>query len=338
MNFYEPEAYGRFVCIGGACPDTCCAAWEVVVDPASAQRYRTVPGELGDKLRLVMEPDGEDTVFRLQNGRCPFLDQNNLCELICGLGEEILCITCAKFPRFTHAFGGTTERGLSLSCPEAARLLLDAQEPMAFVQKTAPGLPEPNELNPQLYMALRKARQELLTALQDRSVPVLRRAQGLWSAVEAAARKIRGHRYGQIPEASRKAFADASSLPAVDRACWQKLDFLGDVLPKKLACLTEDDTAQALLTRMPEAEIMLEHFLVYLVFRYYLLSAYDRRPDEQGRLMQHLFSMACALAAHRAAEEPGISKKELREIISLCCKEVEHSSENPAILSRAEQG
>lgn len=30
----RPDDYDAFRCIAGACPQTCCAAWEIVVDPA----------------------------------------------------------------------------------------------------------------------------------------------------------------------------------------------------------------------------------------------------------------------------------------------------------------
>ena len=42
-----PDYYQEFTCLGGACPDTCCAQWEVVVDDDTAALYVSVPGELG---------------------------------------------------------------------------------------------------------------------------------------------------------------------------------------------------------------------------------------------------------------------------------------------------
>ena len=29
----RPDDYAAFRCLAGACPQTCCAAWEIVVDP-----------------------------------------------------------------------------------------------------------------------------------------------------------------------------------------------------------------------------------------------------------------------------------------------------------------
>ena len=41
--------------------------------------------------------------------------------------------TCRLYPRFYADFGSLREAGLSLSCPEAARLILSNPAPMRFV-------------------------------------------------------------------------------------------------------------------------------------------------------------------------------------------------------------
>ena len=64
----------------------------------------------------------------LMNGRCPLLTQDGLCPIVTELGEEFLSTTCHTHPRFTEVYGGYQETMLSVSCPEAARLLLDRTE------------------------------------------------------------------------------------------------------------------------------------------------------------------------------------------------------------------
>ena len=50
-----PDYFEEFRCLAGACPHTCCAKWEVVIDEATAQRYEKVPGALGEKLRSALD-------------------------------------------------------------------------------------------------------------------------------------------------------------------------------------------------------------------------------------------------------------------------------------------
>ena len=150
-NIY-PSYYKKFRCVADKCPDTCCAGWEVVVDPPSERRYRAESAPIGDKLRdvLTVDEDG-DTVFRSEGGRCPFLLGSGLCELYCELGEQALCRTCERFPRFECVLGSRREAGLSLSCPEAARLIFETEEPTEFVTEETDEPAEPNSIDPTVY-------------------------------------------------------------------------------------------------------------------------------------------------------------------------------------------
>lgn len=141
MNIYVPDYFKKFKCIADKCPDTCCAGWEVYVDPEKADYYKTVGGDIGEKLKKVTAKDDDgDDVFTLTDcGRCPFLNDRNLCELIIGLGEDSVSKTCAMFPRYYDDFGDFREMGLGMGCPEAARIILENNEPFDNVKfgKTA---------------------------------------------------------------------------------------------------------------------------------------------------------------------------------------------------------
>ena len=103
MRIRVPDYYDDFRCLAGACLHTCCEKWEVVLDPETARLYETVPGPLGEKLRAAMETDAEgDVCFSLRGGRCPFLDEENLCEIHRQLGAEATSVTCRSHrPRFS---------------------------------------------------------------------------------------------------------------------------------------------------------------------------------------------------------------------------------------------
>ena len=40
MLYTIPHYYNRFQCMAGSCPDTCCAGWEIAIDPKSLKKYR----------------------------------------------------------------------------------------------------------------------------------------------------------------------------------------------------------------------------------------------------------------------------------------------------------
>ena len=101
MKIVTPDYYKDFRCIAGDCTDTCCAGWDVDVDEASYKYYKKVKGSFGKRLKSVMVPsEGGGCTFTLNNGRCPFLNEENLCDLYIALGEDKLCIGRTDFPHY----------------------------------------------------------------------------------------------------------------------------------------------------------------------------------------------------------------------------------------------
>lgn len=166
----RPDDYPAFRCLAGACPQTCCAAWEIVVDPDAQDAYLRLQHPLAAKLRRVLRVDSEgDTYFAQTDGRCPFLCADGLCELQRTLGEQSLCRTCRDFPRWEVLLCDRAEQGLSPACPEAARRLLARTEPLRFV--SAP-LPDDG------YVP--GARERRRSRRRNRSMPAGRSGSGVW--------------------------------------------------------------------------------------------------------------------------------------------------------------
>ncbi|MDO5544475.1 MAG: flagellin lysine-N-methylase [Eubacteriales bacterium] len=137
MNVTKPDYFDRFRCLAGSCPDSCCKEWEVHVDHDTAALYQKLPGALGDNLRRVLREEDGEVYMTICDGRCPMWRRDGLCRIQAELGETALCKTCREFPRLTHDYGDFVELGLELSCPEAARLILN--EPTVFVTEEVPG-------------------------------------------------------------------------------------------------------------------------------------------------------------------------------------------------------
>ena len=134
MKQIYPDFYPQFHCLAGDCPDTCCKDWEVVVDEDAMAFYRTVTGELGQRLKDAFSVQDGETCFRLgDDGKCVLLTEDGLCPLQAQFGEKGLCRICASHPRFLEEYGAVQEITLCVSCPEAARLLLEHPEPVSFL-------------------------------------------------------------------------------------------------------------------------------------------------------------------------------------------------------------
>ena len=132
MKLIYPEYMDGFKCSASACCDNCCIGWEIDIDEVTLERYRSLT--LGDGTPIIEQTEGEGTRhFKLcEDGRCFFLDKNNLCKIISCHGEECVPEICREHPRYYSAFPDLTEAGLGLCCEEACRLILTAPLPIRF--------------------------------------------------------------------------------------------------------------------------------------------------------------------------------------------------------------
>lgn len=178
MQITKPIFYKEFSCIAGACPDTCCAGWQIMIDEKSLQKYRKFKGSFRN--RLHNDIDWKERSFRQYDSRCAFLNEDNLCDIYSEAGKDMLCDTCRKYPRHIEEFEGLREYSLSLSCPEAARIFLSHREKISFITREVPAPEETyNDFDYLLFTALMDTRDYLFSVIQDRSVPVRLRRQKL---------------------------------------------------------------------------------------------------------------------------------------------------------------
>lgn len=133
-----------FRCIGSACEETCCQGWNVPIDQATYEKYQNLPaGELGALVQasVSINPPQEGVppsaggvgagFARIQmtaDNQCPLLSENHLCRIQTECGEGFLSYACATYPRIVRNINGAEEKALTLSCPEAARLVLLAPD------------------------------------------------------------------------------------------------------------------------------------------------------------------------------------------------------------------
>ena len=125
LRHLQPDFYERFRCRASACRHSCCRGWEIDIDENTLDLYQSLSGTWRKKMAAAIVYEESGAHFRLtEEERCPFLQQDGLCELIRAFGEEALCDICALHPRFFELAGPYELAGLGLSCEAVCELLL----------------------------------------------------------------------------------------------------------------------------------------------------------------------------------------------------------------------
>lgn len=143
MQWFAPAYYPEFTCTAGACRHNCCVGWEIDIDDETLALYKTIDGPLGERLKTGISMEDTPHFVLTNDGRCPFLNGENLCDLICGLGEDALCQICADHPRFRNDWPDRTELGLGLCCEAAGQLILTWDSPVTLIELWNDGAHEP---------------------------------------------------------------------------------------------------------------------------------------------------------------------------------------------------
>ena len=311
MLVTKPVWDREFCCMASACPDTCCAGWEIVVDDVSADRFRAMEDAMGKRMQQsLVTVDGETQLNRHGNGRCVLLNEHNLCDLYVMYGEGALCRTCRLHPRFVADYGARREIMPGLSCPAWIETYLLRGEKVTFVTEETDDPIAYTDIDASLFFQLYRARTSALDMLQDPMLPINERMTRLLQL----AQELDGDEEEVCPQ--------EKILPAY----LKKLRSLEILTPqwRDLLCQTNAESlAEEVIAPL------LEKVLVYDVFRFFLRGVYDGRALPWAK-----YAVFHALVLRRLCR--GCTTKErAAEVIRLYSKEIEHNAENQEFLHRA---
>lgn len=171
MEYMIPHYFENFRCAAAECKDTCCAGWAIMIDEDSLEKYKNLEGAFGNRVKNSV--DWEKGCFCQHEHRCAFLNEENLCDLHIEAGEHMLCDTCRDYPRHLEEFEGVREGSLSLSCIEAAKLILGGKEPVRFLKfEDEVEDEEYEDFDYLLFTKLTDAREKMIALLQNRDVDI----------------------------------------------------------------------------------------------------------------------------------------------------------------------
>lgn len=362
MKYRYPIYYRQFRCAAGDCPDTCCGGWNIGIDEKTWQKYQKRKGPYGAWLRNGVNHGAR--IYHLRNRRCVFLDREGLCGIQRELGEEWMCRACRRYPRHMEDYGDLQEYLLSLSCPQAARLILTDTSGGRLLERESPRQREPWK-DKGLLRFLEQVRAGVCVLLREKRLSWEERLAMVLALTHDLQRHLDRHdpdgarqvlsRYvdGRGPERFVKTLAPFRNR---DRECLirrtallRETGMLVSIVPEwsrrqKRLCSRlyhemdlETSAASPVFFRESE-ELCLawENLALYLVQTFFLGAVYDRDLYTMGKFLVCSLLVIGENHRLRLAEEP--AQDPLASLISACyqySRVVENSDENLETLTRA---
>jgi len=358
-----PDYYRQFRCLMGDCKDSCCKGWEIDIDDETYAYYKVVEGDFGDRIRKAMRK-GEEHSFFLNEGRCPFLNRQNLCDICIELGEESLSEVCTEYPRFTVEYGQVKEKSLALSCEEVGRLIFSRKDKLKLEEIREDGYPENTEEELFFPEEIEQIRDLAIKILQNRLEKIEYRAIKYLMFCEKAQLLIeKEHMESDILKNELEKICidnvaeEEKELQYQEEAILDLLHTRVDILrgmelleekwEEKSGLLQKLSEIQGYLPDMKQfleqfrsREYEYEHLLVYYTFRYFTKAVYDRDVLNKAKLavLGYLAIRDLDLISWKehqcSGQEECISLEEQIDVVKIFAREVEHAEENLEYLAK----
>lgn len=360
MIYIKPEYYGKFTCIASQCEDTCCAGWEIGIDPQSLKKYEATKGVFGNRLHNSIQWKRQS--FQQYEGRCIFLNEENLCDMYAEAGPEMLCETCKCYPRHKELFEGREEEFLAISCPEVARIILRTEQPVKLeVTNTKENETATNHNKEELF----EVREVLLRLLQDRSYDIQTRmsialglGHDLQSRINHNKRKAIGQMLKRYEDKTIRNYL-AGKVRKYEGPGWDRYRLMKQAtkVVSHLKVLNRDwyeDTQSALhslyrggkeeytqnvrkfqesvgrhSSNAKQYEIWMEQLAVYFIMNYFAGAIYDDEAEQKVKFAMYHCLMIQELWMARWMRNLGVlEEQDVVQVVYQYAREVEHLDDN----------
>lgn len=312
MKLFAPDYYKNFSCIASSCRHNCCIGWEIDIDDDTYEYYKSIGGSFGKRLSENISEEGCPHFVLGRDERCPFLNAENLCDIICGLGEESLCSICNDHPRYRSFYTDIEEIGTGLSCEASAKLIVSKKDKTVICEISADDENEP--YISQEERELFSERQRIFDILQNRTARISER---LSDAVKA-----------YIPDFSAKPYTEYMKL-------YRDLEYMESEWKETVTELSETEYG----IQLPqEFDTAFEQIAVYFVYRH--MSGILDGFGFYGTLIFCIVSTAVIMLVCRSHFEKhgSLSEDDIAEYARMYSCEIEYSEENTEYLKNLFSG
>lgn len=325
MFTVKPDFYDKFKCIADKCTDSCCIGWEIDVDEVALEKYQKLQSPFGDEIRSkIIKSEDDCYYFKLaEDERCPFLNDNNLCDIIIRCGEGFLCDICREHPRFYEWFIGVTECGLGLCCEEVCRILLENEEPFSLIEESDGeeiALETKEDVaESDLYIFLSAFREKLFEILFDKEIDFEEKLVRVLSKTEAfCGEKIKIRSYKNSLELYKK-------TEPIDEK-WTA--FINDLSENYESILKIEKE----FNEKTKGDMLYSKILAYILYRHFIKAVFDNSIKERICFAVESVRFIILSDMKTYSEKGKLTLKDRIENLKNWSKQVEYSEENTDLL------
>lgn len=291
MKTIVPSYYNDFFCIADKCNHSCCVGWEIDVDDKTYTFYSQIKGTFGERICRFIDIDPQPHFILSAEDRCPFLNKDNLCDIIINLGEDKLCDICSEHPRFRNYYSDRVEIGLGLCCEAVAEIIINNKKTVQFIE-----LINDDEIATEEEEQFFEIRINIIKIIQDRTININKRIEKIIEAYEV-----------YIPKYSACEWSDIFlGLERLDSA------WTANLLKLKSSTFFEAVS--------DEVEVEAEQLFIYFIYRHLFSGMCDGLIKE--RIAFAIVSVLIITNLHF------VTGKELAEVARAYSAEIEYSEEN----------
>ncbi|ABX40703.1 flagellin lysine-N-methylase [Lachnoclostridium phytofermentans] len=330
MKILKPYYYDKFTCIGNKCPNTCCKGWRITVDDATYKAYKDVEGTFGKQLIQNIDCEGKVKKFILDSDmKCPFLNDNLLCDIYINLGEEFMCRTCKVYPRVIKVHADVIEQTLTLSCPEVSRLLISSNKVIDFKleEETHSVFKSAKTMDDALLSCLLHVRSLIIDIMQKRHIKLYYRQLLIIIIADKVQTSLNKKDYNEAEVIIQRFYHEdiinlyIEQFKNIKENKKVKFDFISKLLEQIISCFLDKDkyisqlykkylidsgmTIESILGKYEEQfdqyyeshQYVYENFYVHTIFRYCLDALDDGDISKQvvlaniGYIIIHVFDI-----------------------------------------------
>lgn len=321
MIYVKPDFFDDFKCIASRCKDNCCIGWEIDIDDFTYDSYRSMNTDFSNKIKenIIEASDGSRCFKLAENDRCPFLNKDNLCDIIINCGETHLCDICREHPRFYEWFPGVTECGLGLSCEEVCRILLKDDEPLTLVEYNDGEKIElqskDDVVESDTYIFLSSFRERLFDVLKRTDIPFNEKIVKILAKTESFTGeevKVRGY---------KKSVSEYKKTEPIDDKWTQYINELSENIDDIIS-------SEELFDKTTGSDMLYSKILAYILYRHFIKAVFDMGIRERiiFAVESVRFIKLCDMKTF--LEKGSLTLSDRVENLKNWSKQIEYSDEN----------